>query len=61
MTTHQAKIDAEQRMRELLRSEAMPQPDAVEYGHTCIRFFFNECKTCVVIDIDEVELEVDVE
>ncbi|HEY5431295.1 MAG TPA: hypothetical protein VIK04_19425 [Solirubrobacteraceae bacterium] len=47
-----AKIEAEHRMRELLRSEGMPQPDEVEYGYTCVRFLFHESKTCVVIDLD---------
>lgn len=31
----------------------MPQPDEVEYGHTCIRFFWHEPKVVLVIDIDE--------
>ncbi|MEA2315508.1 MAG: hypothetical protein QOI03_2200 [Solirubrobacteraceae bacterium] len=30
----------------------MPQPDKVEYGYSCVRFLFNESKTCVVIDLD---------
>lgn len=48
-----AKIEAEHRLRELLRSEGMPQPDEVEYGYTCVRFYFHESKTCVVVDLDE--------
>ena len=47
-----AKIEAEHRLRELLRSEGLPQPDEVEYGYTCVRFIFHESKTCVVIDLD---------
>jgi hypothetical protein len=47
-----AKIEAEHRLRELLRSEGMPQPDEVEYGFTCVRFIFYESKTCVVVDLD---------
>jgi hypothetical protein len=46
------KIEAEKRMRELLEDNNLPQPDYVEYGFTCIRFFFNETKTVIVIDID---------
>jgi hypothetical protein len=52
-----AKIEAEHRLRELLRAEGMPQPDEVEYGHTCVRFLFHESKTCVVIDLDSDEGE----
>jgi hypothetical protein len=48
----EAKIESELRLRELLRSHGMPQPDKVEYGYSCVRFLFNESKTCVVIDLD---------
>lgn len=48
-----AKIEAEQNLRDLLRREGLPQPDEVEYGHTCVRFLFHESKACVVIDLDE--------
>ena len=51
--TLEAKIKAEHRFREVLRSEGLPQPDSVEYGHTCVRFFFEESKACVVVDLDE--------
>ena len=47
-----AKIEAERMLRELLRKEGLPQPDEVEYGHTCVRFLFHESKACVVIDLD---------
>lgn len=50
--TLEAKIRAEHRLRELLRSEGMPQPDRVEYGYACVRFMFLESKTCVVIELD---------
>lgn len=50
--TLQAKIEAEQRLRDLLESQGLPQPDAVEYGYTCVRFFFFESKTCVIVDLD---------
>ena len=49
------KIEAENRMRELLEDSGLPQPDHVEYGYTCIRLFFNQTKQVVVIDIDEPE------
>ena len=52
LPTLQAKIRAEHRLRELLRTQGLPQPDGVEYGYACVRFFFNESKTCVVIDLD---------
>ena len=47
------KIEAENRMRELLEESGLPQPDHVEYGYTCIRLFFHGTKQVVVIDIDE--------
>jgi hypothetical protein len=50
--TLEAKIEAEHRLRELLRAEGLPEPDEVEYGHTCVRFLFHESKTCVVIDLE---------
>ncbi len=53
MATLAQKIETEARMRELLESNGMPQPDEVEYGFGCIRLLFHETKTVVVIDIDE--------
>lgn len=50
--TLQAKIEAEQRLRDLLESQGLPQPDAVEYGYTCVRFFFFESRACVIVDLD---------
>jgi hypothetical protein len=55
MATLAQKIEAENRMRELLEDSGLPQPDHVEYGYTCIRLFFNRTKHVVVIDIDEPE------
>ena len=46
------KIHTEHRMRELLEQEGLPPPAAIEYGHTCVRFFWHEPKTCIVVDID---------
>ena len=62
MATLAQKIQAEQRMRDLLAEYGLPQPDYVEYGFTCIRLFFNDTKHVVIIDIDEpedTEAEVD--
>jgi hypothetical protein len=53
MATLQEKIQAEQSGRAMLEKDGLPPPDAVEYGHTCIRFFWNEPKVVLVIDIDE--------
>jgi hypothetical protein len=49
------KIEAEHRLRELLRSEGMPQPDEVEYGYACVRFIFHEPKLCVVVSDSDSE------
>lgn len=53
MATLAQKIETETRMRNLLEEAGLPQPDHVEYGFTCIRLFFNESMTVVVVDIDE--------
>ena len=50
--TLQSKINAEHRLRELLRTEGLPQPDEVEYGHSCVRFFYHESRTCIVVDLE---------
>ena len=55
MATLAQKIEAETRMRELLETNGLPQPDHVEYGFTCIRLFFNDTKQVVVIDVDDPE------
>jgi hypothetical protein len=47
------KIEAEQRFRAFLRDYDLPEPDEVEYGHACVRFYYHEQKTCVVFDLDE--------
>jgi hypothetical protein len=52
MATLSQKIECEQRMRKLLHDNGLPEPDGVEYGHTCVRFFFEESEACVVVDID---------
>ena len=53
MATLKKKIDAERRMRELLESGGLPEPDLIEYDDDCIRLFFEETKTVVVIDLDD--------
>ena len=53
MATLKQKIQAEHAGRAVLENGGLPQPDAVEYGHTCIRFFWNAQKVVLVIDIDE--------
>src|SRR5205085_4053398 len=47
------KIQCEARIRDLLYSEGLPPPDAVEYGYGSIRLFFSEPKVMLVIDIDD--------
>jgi hypothetical protein len=53
MATLKRKIEAERRMRELLESSGLPEPDLIEYDEDCIRLFFEATKTVVVIDLDE--------
>ena len=53
MATLREKIECEQSTRTLLEREGLPPPDAVEYGYTCIRLFWQEPKVCLVVDIDE--------
>lgn len=55
MATLAQKIEAEQRMRQLLEDNGLPRPDRVEYGFTCIRLFFDDTKHVIIIDIDEAE------
>jgi hypothetical protein len=53
MATLREKIAAEQNARAMLDDHGLPQPDAVEYGHTCIRLLWREEKVVLVVDIDE--------
>jgi hypothetical protein len=53
MATLAQKIEAEEKMRRLLADNGMPEPDEVEYGHTCIRLLWHDQKAVVVIDIDD--------
>jgi hypothetical protein len=53
MATLKQKIAAERDGRAMLEQGGLPQPDGVEYGYTCIRFFWNEPKLMLVIEIDK--------
>jgi hypothetical protein len=53
MATLAKKIEVETRMREMLEAEGTPLPDRVEYGDGCVRLFWTESKTVLVIDIDD--------
>ena len=53
MATLKQKIAAERKMRELIANEGLPEPTSIEYGHTCIRLFWEASNVCLVIDIDE--------
>jgi hypothetical protein len=53
MATLAEKIKCEQAAREMLEGGGLPPPDRVEYGHTCIRLFWEEPKLALVVDIDE--------
>ena len=55
VATVEQKIEAEVRMRELLHENGLPAPDAVEYGYTCIRLFWDEQKVAIVVDIDNID------
>ncbi len=53
MATLKQKIAVECKMRALIETEELPEPDWIEYGHTCVRVIWERPKLCVVIDIDE--------
>ena len=53
MATLKQKIAAGRKVRELLTKEAIPEPDRIEYGYTCIRLIWIEPKVVLVVDIDE--------
>jgi hypothetical protein len=50
--TLKQKLEAERQFREFLTEHGLPQPDAVDYGYWCIRFYYNDSKTCVIFDLD---------
>jgi hypothetical protein len=53
MATLREKIAAEQDARAMIEDHGLPQPDAVEYGHTCIRLLWTDEKVVLVVDIDD--------
>lgn len=53
MATLAQKIQCEQAAREMLRRDDVPEPDRVEYGHTCIRLIWDESKVALVVEIDK--------
>ena len=59
MATLDEKIDAELKFRQLVAEGGLPEPDHVEYGHTCIRVMWREAKLALVIDLDEIGPEVE--
>jgi hypothetical protein len=44
---------AEDRFRELLRSQELAEPDRVEYAPDELTFFWEESKLAVVVELDE--------
>ena len=60
MATLTEKIKCERNAREMLRRGGLPDPDRVEYGHTCIRLFWEQSKVVLVVDIDEPPSDFDV-
>jgi hypothetical protein len=52
------KQRAERRMRELLNSVGLPEPDEVQYGHRSIRLLWHDRKVAVVVDVSELD-EID--
>ena len=59
MATLAQKVQCERDAREMLKQGGLPDPDRVEYGHTCIRLFWEESKVVLVVDIDEPPLPFD--
>jgi hypothetical protein len=53
MATLSQKIECEADARKVLTEAGLPEPDEVEYGYGCIRLFFHDTKTVLVIDIDD--------
>jgi hypothetical protein len=53
MATLAKKIEVESKTRQMLEHEGMPAPDRIEYGVGCIRLFWTESKTVLVVDIDD--------
>jgi hypothetical protein len=52
MATLQQKILCERDARAWCEEYGLPEPARIEYGYTCVRLFWDEPKTALVIDID---------
>jgi hypothetical protein len=52
MATLAQKIKCEQKVRAMLDSNGLPEPDEIEYGYTCIWVIWQESKLALRIDID---------
>lgn len=59
MATLEEKIKAELLLRSMVTNEGLPEPDHIEYGHTCIRAIWTESKVALVIDIDDIPPEAE--
>jgi len=53
MATLSQKINAEVKARLLVDQTGLPQPDQVEYGHTCIRLLWHAPRAALVVEIDD--------
>lgn len=53
MATLKQKIECELRVRQMLAQADVPPPDHIEYGYCCIRAYWLETKTVLVVDIDD--------
>jgi hypothetical protein len=53
MATLRQKMNAEQRLRELVAAGKLPEPDHIEYGRECVRAFWDVEKVVLVVDLDE--------
>ena len=51
-------LEAEVRFRAMLADAEIDPPDAVEYGYTCVRFFWNGPKVVAVVDLEDAESPV---
>ena len=52
MATLEQKIAAEREARLMLEQNGLPEPDDIEYGHTCIRLIWWEPKAALIVQID---------
>ncbi len=53
LATLQQKKAAEHDARAMLEDHGVPQPDEVEYGHSCVRLLWREERVAMVIDLAE--------